>query len=235
MNQAMADPGAALKALREKMDWTLADVAERTGLTISTLSKIENGRVSLNFDKLTRLSVGLGIDIARFLEPKSLVEAVSSPGRRSATRADEGSVIDTPNYRHIYHATDLLNKSFIPIVADVLARSREEFGDLIRHPGEEFAYVLQGAVELHTDAYAPLRLKTGDSVFFDSSMGHAYIAAAPGPCRILSVSAGPGQHLQADAVPPAAFDLRANAEGQKNAARKQQPAQRPTRRKAARG
>jgi transcriptional regulator with XRE-family HTH domain len=195
MNQSAADPGAALKTLRERMGWTLSDVSERTGLTISTLSKIENNRVSLNFDKLSRLSAGLGVDIASFLDRGPHAEGGSAPGRRSTTRIGEGSLIETPNYRHVYHATDLLNKSFTPIEAEVLARSREEFGDLIRHPGEEFAYVLEGAVEVHTDTYVPLLLKQGESVFFDSGMAHGYVAAAPGPCRILSISAGPGQNL----------------------------------------
>ena len=49
---ALAKPGAALKALRLKHGWTLAEVSRRTGLTTSTLSKIENDKMSLSFDKL---------------------------------------------------------------------------------------------------------------------------------------------------------------------------------------
>ncbi|HEX4182804.1 MAG TPA: XRE family transcriptional regulator [Caulobacteraceae bacterium] len=194
MSQTTAQPGAALRAIRETRGWTLAEVSRRTGLTISTLSKIENARVSLNFDKLSRLSAALDVDMARLLDPRSSPGAPErSPGRRSTTRADDGVVIETSNYKHLYHATDLLNKSFTPIVAELRARSMAEFGELIRHPGEEFAYVLEGVVEVHTDIYAPLVLHPGDSVFFDSGMGHAYIAGAPGPCRILSVSTDPGR------------------------------------------
>ena len=208
MNQFVADPGSALRALRERMGWTLADVAERTGLAVSTLSRIENRRVSLSFEKLSRLSEGLGVDIAQFLDARPPAEPeLSTPGRRSTTRLDQGSLIETPNYRHVYHATDLLNKLFTPIVAEVLTRSREDFGELIRHPGEEFAYVLSGVVELHTDTYAPLTLRAGESVYFDSAMGHAYIAASDEPCRIFSISASRGQQAQPALEGVATFNL----------------------------
>ena len=193
MTGAEANPGAVLKALREQRQWTLADVASRTGLTVSTLSKIENNRVSLNFDKLSRLSAGLDIDLAALLDPRSAAGVAVMAGRRSATRLGEGAVIETSNYRHVYHATDLLDKAVIPTVVEILVFSREAFGPLIRHKGEEFAYVIEGVVELHTDVYAPLTLRAGESIYFDSEMGHAYIAVAPGPCRILSISAPPGQ------------------------------------------
>jgi transcriptional regulator with XRE-family HTH domain len=197
----MAQPGAAVRAVRERRGWTLAEASRRTRLSVSTLSKIENNRVSLNFEKLARLSAGLGIDIANLLDTRA-VAAARTAGRRSVTRADEGAVIETGPYRHVYLATDLLSKSFTPIVAEVRARSMDEFGELIRHPGEEFAYVLAGEITLHTDIYAPVTLKTGDSVFFDSSMGHAYLAAGPGPCRILSISTdlGEGKALAAAAT-----------------------------------
>ena len=82
-----ANPGRALKALRIKRRWTLAKVSERTGLPVSTLSKIENGRTSLSYDKLARISKGLEIDIgALFAEPvvtASPAELVT--GRRSIT------------------------------------------------------------------------------------------------------------------------------------------------------
>jgi transcriptional regulator with XRE-family HTH domain len=193
-----AKPGRALKALRVKRRWTLADVSERTGLPVSTLSKIENGRTSLSYDKLARISKGLEIDIgALFAEPdvtESHIELVT--GRRSVTRAGDGEAIETEVYSHLYPASDLLNKRFVPLFAEIKARSLRDFGEMIRHPGEEFTYVLEGALELHTDVYAPLRLDAGDSIYFDSGMGHAYVAVSDGPCRVLSICSGEESQLR---------------------------------------
>jgi transcriptional regulator with XRE-family HTH domain len=185
-----AHPGSILKALRAERGWTLAQVSELTGLPITTLSKIENEKLSLSYDKLVRISKGLGIDISRFF---GMAEAPKEPagitpsGRRSFTRAGDGSVIETRNYRHIFPAADLLNKQFTPVIAELRIHSRADFGPLIRHAGEEYAIVLEGRVEFHTELYAPMMLNKGDSIYFDSSMGHAYIAADKGPCRILSI------------------------------------------------
>ncbi len=78
----------------------------------------------------------------------------------------------------------------------------EEFGDWVRHPGEEFAYVLDGRVDFYTEYYAPLRLAPGDSVYFDSNMGHAYIAVGDDVSRVLSVcTSGQGEILSALGVP----------------------------------
>jgi len=192
----VAKPGAALKALRRKHGWTLAEVSRRTGLPVSTLSKIENDRMSPTFDKLARISTGLQIDIAALFDGHVGAEAQpSAGGRRCIVRAGEGKAIETRNYSHLYPAWDLLNKRIIPIVAELHARSLEEFGELIRHPGEEYAYVLEGEVDLYTSIYAPVRLKPGDSIYFDSGMGHAYIAAGEGPCRVLSLCSAPETQL----------------------------------------
>ncbi len=53
-----------LKKLRIQKGWTLQEVSRRTGYPVSTLSKIENDRVSLTYDKLTRISAGLEVDFA---------------------------------------------------------------------------------------------------------------------------------------------------------------------------
>jgi transcriptional regulator with XRE-family HTH domain len=193
---AAARPGAALRALRIQRGWTLAEVSKRTDLPISTLSKIENDRISLTYDKLARISTGLGVDISQLFVP----HVVGAPGgvvngRRSITLAGQGQVIETENYGHIYPAADFLNKRFIPVIAEIRARSMEEFGEMIRHPGEEYAYVLEGAVEFYSALYAPLLLRKGDSIYFDSGMGHAYLAAESGPCRVLSICSGPESHL----------------------------------------
>jgi transcriptional regulator with XRE-family HTH domain len=200
--RTQARPGAVLKEERLRRGWTLAEASARTGLPVSTLSKVENDKISLTYDKLARLSQGLEIDISRrFGGSDAPQQAVS--GRRSITRASQGRSIDTKNYGHLYVAADLLNKSFIPVVAEIRARSLEEFGELVRHPGEEFAFVLEGTVDLHTSLYAPVRLHAGDSIYFDSGMGHAYIAVGDGDCRVLSICTGAEAQLIAAAERPA--------------------------------
>ena len=62
---------------------------------------------------------------------------------------------------------------------------------MMRHEGEEFLYILEGELELHTECYAPLVLKARESVYFDSRMGHAYIARGTEPCRALSMCTVP--------------------------------------------
>lgn len=191
-----AFPGAVVKEERLRRGWTLADASERTGMPISTLSKVENDKISLSYDKLVRLSNGLGIDISRLFGGGDSPPQKSVIGRRSVTRRHEGREIETPNYSHRYLAADLLSKSFIPVVAEIKFRSLQEFGELVSHPGEEFAFVLEGSVDLYTALYAPVRLNVGDSIYFDSAMGHAYIAASEGVCRVLSVCTGAEAQLQ---------------------------------------
>jgi transcriptional regulator with XRE-family HTH domain len=186
-----AKPGAMLKKLRNEKGWTLKEVSDRTGYPVSTLSKIENDRVSLTYDKLTRISVGLEVDFSSlFGVPDAEPEALALHGRRSIARAGEGRSIESTNYFHLYPATELLHKRLIPIIVEIRARSLEEFGELVRHSGEEYVYVLAGEIDVHTSAYAPVRLKTGDSIYLDSSMGHAYIAASNDSCRVLAVCSG---------------------------------------------
>jgi transcriptional regulator with XRE-family HTH domain len=191
-----ARPGAALRALRMQRGWTLAEVSQRTDLPISTLSKIENDRVSLTYDKLARISTGLGVDISQLFAPQVVgVPGGTVSGRRSVTLAGQGQVIETENYGHSYPAADFLNKRFVPVIAELHTRSLEEFGEMVRHPGEEYAFVLEGSVVFHSELYAPLHLRKGDSLYFDSGMGHAYLAGEAGPCRVLSICSGPESQL----------------------------------------
>jgi transcriptional regulator with XRE-family HTH domain len=179
-----------LKKLRIQKGWTLKEVGRRTGYPVSTLSKIENDRVSLTYDKLTRMSAGLEVDFATLFGEQEGASGAMPQGRRSVARAGEGRSIESKNYFHLYPATELLNKRLIPIIVEIRAHSLEEFGDLVQHSGEEYIYVLEGEVEVHTSAYAPVRLKTGDSIYIDSTMGHAYIAASSGACRVMAVCSG---------------------------------------------
>ena len=185
------DPGATLRALRLDKGWTLSDVSRLTGLSVSTLSKVENTKMSLSYDKMVRIATGLGIDIGVLFATPSAKATPSNDatrlGRRSVTRRGEGRIVETAATIQLYPATDLLNKQLVPIIVEVKARSREAYGELLRHAGEEYVLVLTGAIELHTEVYAPVRLEEGDSIYFDCGMAHGYVAAAEGSCTMLSI------------------------------------------------
>lgn len=186
--------GTKLRSIRRGNDWTLAEVAERTGIPVSTLSRIENNQVSPTYDQLTRLSDGLDLDIAQLFATESRTTAPVMQARRSVNHLDDGQIIETANQVLTYLSTDLLNKSFTPILADIKARRVQDFGEFMSHPGEEFLFVVEGEVELHTECYTPVRLKAGESIYFDSTIRHAYIAIGAGPCRALSLCTVPHHH-----------------------------------------
>ncbi len=184
--------GTALKGFRIERGWTLAELSEKSGLPVSTLSKIENDKMELTVDKLLRIGLALEINVADiFGAPKQKKTAGQPSSRRSITRAGEGKLVRSPNGDFSYQAYDLLNKGITPIVAEVHATNLEEFGEFHRHPGEEYVYVLEGELALYTDIYTPAYLNQGDSIFFDSDMGHAYINVGKTTCRILSVFSTP--------------------------------------------
>jgi transcriptional regulator with XRE-family HTH domain len=194
MATSTVNPGDHIRSVRKRLGLTLSQVSERTGMAVSTLSKLEKGNVSLSYDKLMLLSKGLGVDMAELLhDTPGSRPAPSGGGRRVVHRAGDGQVVDTQSYKQTYLASELLNKRFTPLIAEVRARTldefKAEFGDLIRHPGEEFAYVVEGEVTFHSELYAPVTLKVGDSIFFDSEMGHAYLKASEGTCRLVAACA----------------------------------------------
>ncbi len=182
--------GLRLNDVRHGLRLTLAEVSRRTGVSISNLSKIENDQVSPSFDILKKICDGLEISLEDFVRPgeKSLVS-----GRKTATRLEEGVHFTSGQYDYKAHATELSRKGMAPLEMWVRARSVDEFDHWSRHSGEEFAYVLSGAIEVHTEHYAPFRLAAGESAYFDSGMKHLFISVSADDARVLSVSYDPRQ------------------------------------------
>src|SRR4051812_11870648 len=151
-------------------------MSERSGIPVSTLSKVERDRLSLTYDKLLQLSQRLQVRISDlFAEPDAKVEKITA--RRSLARIDDAVRVTTPNYDYYYLCTELRRKRMIPILTRIAAKSLSEFGDLVRHSGEEYIHVLEGTIIVHTEFYDPVTLKAGEAIYIDSNMGHAYLAA----------------------------------------------------------
>ena len=97
--------------------------------------------------------------------------------RRSIGRLEDAIRVETPNYDYYYLCTELRRKRMVPVLTRIRAKSLSEFGDLVSHAGEEYIHVLEGTIVVHTEFYDPVTLKTGEAIYIDSNMGHAYVAA----------------------------------------------------------
>lgn len=179
--------GQRIRDIRRRNNWTLEDAARRTGLARSTLSKIENEQMSPTFDVVRKLAAGLEIELPQLFVA---TESDKASGRRVITRAGEGRPRVTATYEHELLSVELAQRKMIPFRTKVCARSFDEFSDWVRHPGEEFLYVLDGTIAFYTEFYEPVTLAAGDSVYYDSDMGHACVSVGDGVATILWVSTG---------------------------------------------
>jgi transcriptional regulator with XRE-family HTH domain len=169
--------GSLLRSLRLRNGWTLKEMSHRTSIPVSTLSKVEHDNLTLTYDKLVQLSQRLNIRISELFADPAVSAETAVTARRSIGRADDAVRVNTKNYDYHYLCPELRRKRMIPILTRIRAKSAEEFGELVRHSGEEYIYVLQGRIKVHTEFYDPVVLEPGESIYLDSNMGHAYVTA----------------------------------------------------------
>lgn len=177
--------GERIREIRRANGWTLETVSQKTGLARSTISKIENEQMSPTFEAVQKLAAGLGMNVPQLFEP---AQKAASSGRRAFTRRGEGKSHPTTTYEHELLCSELAHKKMVPFKSVIKARSFEEFDDWVRHDGEEFLLVLSGEIQLFTEYYEPLVLGEGDSVYYDSGMGHACVSLSEEDATILWVT-----------------------------------------------
>ncbi len=176
--------GQRLLDLRRQNAWTLQNVSDMTGVSVATLSKVERGLLSLTYDKMLQITEGLKMSLAELIAP---FQEARPTARRSIAPKKSGLILQTPNYEYNYLCPELSNKRMVPIVTRVKARSIGEFGEMLSHSGEEFIFVLEGEIEVHTQYYEPVHLKTGEGIYIDSTMGHAYVKVGEKEAVVLGI------------------------------------------------
>jgi transcriptional regulator with XRE-family HTH domain len=195
MKEERTGIGEKLRDLRKSKRLTLAALARRTGYSVSVLSKMENERLGITYDKLTKLALALDVDISSLFTGVAQAHGPQAVGRRSVARKGSGRTVSTGLYDYLYVSPELSSKQMVPILVKIQATSMEDFGPYLRHGGEEWIYVLKGEIEVHSEFYEPELLGVGDSIYLDSRMGHAYVSKTKGGADILAVCTAPAAEL----------------------------------------
>ncbi len=180
--------GPRVRALREAMDLSLRDLAERSGVSAPMLSQVERGETSPTLAVAHRIAAGLELRLSQLLrlDEEGSVTVVRAAERRRGGGSRSG------------HAFEILTP---PLPGQRAELSRHVLapgaatggqGDPPMHePGSrEVALVEHGQVVLHIDGEAT-ELGEGDTVTFDADLPHRFENPGPGEAALLAVvSAG---------------------------------------------
>ncbi len=171
--------------LRKDRGLTLPAVAAASGLSDERLAQYEGGRALPAVGELISLARIFGVSPSHFF--------MSGPpvGRVEVVRAHERWKVGPPteaaaalNYSYEALSYRLTDKVMSPFHVEIPPCEQKEVEPL-SHEGEEFHYILEGAVETVVGSET-FRLSAGDAIYFDSRLRHTVRALGPAPARLLA-------------------------------------------------
>lgn len=181
--------GQRLRAIRKAQHMTLKTLSQRSGVALSTLSKIELGQITVSYEKFGAVANALEVDIAALFDPRAEPSAGAAPAVAVRSTLAEAPRYDEGHYEFRMLATDYPQRRMTPVHGSIAARSLAQFPDYIRHTGQEFVMVLAGRVRICFETGQKIELSRHESAYFDSSVGHVYLSTGRGDAQVIVVMA----------------------------------------------
>jgi transcriptional regulator with XRE-family HTH domain len=188
LDDAITAAGPRLRALRRKRDLTLDELSEQTGISKSTLSRLESGG--------RRPTLELLLPLAR-IHAVTLDELVGAPP------TGDPRVHLQPVTRGGMTMLPLTRRAGGIQAFKVIMRADGQEPDLKTHEGYEWVYVLNGRLRMILGEH-DLVLRPGEAAEFDTRTPHWFGPAAGDPVEFLSLFGKQGERAHLRAAPKAA-------------------------------
>jgi transcriptional regulator with XRE-family HTH domain len=176
--------GTRVRSYRLQLGFTIAQLAEHSGLSKGMLSKIENAQASPSLSTLARISNALDVPLTAFFD---------SIHAHTVSHVKAGRGLDlVPRGSRSGLRSQLLGnlrgtqRRLEPILYTLNRRSK--VSESFRHPGTEFLYLIEGVMEYGYGAQRFI-LERGDSLQFDGEVTHGPVRLIEIPVKLLSVKA----------------------------------------------
>lgn len=179
------DVGERLQMVRKTRGISQRELAKRAGVTNSTISLIEQNRVSPSISSLKKVLDGIPMSLADFftldLTDKSQVfyHADELP--------DLGSDKEGISYRLVGYNRQSRSMS---VMHETYRPGSDTGQDMLTHQGEEAGFVVRGKIELTVAGESRL-LSAGDSYYFESHLPHRFRNIGDEECEIISANNPP--------------------------------------------
>jgi transcriptional regulator with XRE-family HTH domain len=183
--------GWKLQAVRESRKLSVEALAERAGLTAQVVGQIESGALIPSLTPLIRIARAVGVRLGTFLDDQENVGPVlvRAGEKRKVMHVSDKDHPGTSDLDFFSLAANKAGRHMEPFLIDIYPSSAQAVRPSA-HEGEEFIYVFSGEVEIAygTETY---RLRTGDSIYYDSIVAHNVHCKGEQPARILAVVYAP--------------------------------------------
>lgn len=177
------DLGYKIRSLRKQAGWNLEEFSRRSGVALSTLSRIETGKFRGHLGTHEKICRAFGISLP------DLYREVDSPENGAVSAAPPAEEVETFTYNEkaqsILLVKQVMQKTMLPELL-VLHPAGKTHVEQKRLGTERLLLVLEGevAVQVDTQRY-PLR-KHG-TLYFKASLPHQVRNAGKGTAKVLSV------------------------------------------------
>jgi transcriptional regulator with XRE-family HTH domain len=184
--------GEKITTLREALGLTVEDLAERSGCETVTILSLESGEVAPSLTPLIKLTRALGVRLGTLLDDESELGPIVTRRHEAeqVTRMKSLETMSDAGQLDFFSlASGKASRHMEPFLIDVQPSGADQH-KLSSHEGEEFLFVLDGAIEIE---YGKSRhvLEAGDSIYYDSIAPHQVRAAGDEAAHILAVVYAP--------------------------------------------
>ena len=188
LNYKIQEMAHRIRELREIENYTIAEMAMKTGTTEQEYIDCEMGRSDLNFAFLYRCALAFGVDVSEIIEG-------SSPTLNSftVTRRGEGQRIEEAHDMVYYNlAASFRNRIAEPLYVHAEYSADAERADikLTSHDGQELDIVIEGQLKVQVGEHISV-LNPGDSIYYDSGTPHGMVASGGKDCLFYAIVLNP--------------------------------------------
>lgn len=183
-NYSIKEVSKRLKSLREMSGVSVEDMAAETGVDAATYAKYENGESDFSFNFVFNAAKRLSVD---------LVELITGESAKlrgfELTRGGQGMpIVRRSGFNYLHLAHNMRDRIAEPFVVTVPYNEFDDTAEikLSRHEGQEFDYILSGALKVKIDEHEMI-LNEGDSIYYDSAHGHGMVATGGKECKFIAV------------------------------------------------
>ena len=180
--------GEKIKSLRETREISVAELAERTGLSVEQIERIENNIDIPSLAPLIKIARALGVRLGTFLDDQDEMGAVVCRKQETAdaTISFSNNAVDARTHMHYPSVSkSKADRHMEPFIIDIEAGGDADY-ELSSHEGEEFVYVMEGAIEV-CHGKKKYVIEAGDTIYYDSIVPHHLHGYQGQAAKILAV------------------------------------------------